>query len=85
MVLSVLKVPAEESVRVGIITSRRVGTAVERNRVRRRLREIARLDRLKIVASHWLVLVARQKAVTAEFSELQREWSALIARAGVAL
>ena len=41
-VLQVRKRRDEGSIRVGFTVSRKVGTAVERNRVRRRLREIVR-------------------------------------------
>ena len=40
LMLGVLAVPDEEKFRVGLVTSRRVGGATERNRVRRRLREM---------------------------------------------
>jgi len=37
--MSILRRPDETPVRLGVVTSRRVGGAVQRNRVRRRLRE----------------------------------------------
>ncbi len=84
MVLSVLhreETPAPT--RIGIITSRRVGGAVVRNRVRRRLREIFRADRGLVAADRWLVLIARQRAAGAKFEELRAEWRGLAARAGL--
>jgi ribonuclease P protein component len=81
MVLSVLK--TSPATKAGFITSRRVGGAVVRNRVRRRLREIVRIDRPRLKPGCWLVLIARQKAAGVEFEELQREWRALAARAGL--
>ena len=42
LMLGVLAVADEEKFRVGLVTSRRVGGATVRNRVRRRLREIVR-------------------------------------------
>ncbi len=84
MVLSVLKNQAgESSARLGIITSRRVGTAVARNRVRRRLREIVRVDRPSLTMGCWVVLIARQRAVEASFSQIRDEWRALATRARV--
>ena len=84
MVLSVLKnQEAEGSARIGIITSRRVGTAVVRNRVRRRFREIVRVDRPLLGTGCWLVLIARQSAVDATFSQIHDEWRTLARRAGV--
>lgn len=81
MVLSILK--TAPATKIGLITSRRVGGAVVRNRVRRRLREIVRFDRARLNPVCWLVLIARQKAAGAEFKELQSEWRALACRAGV--
>src|SRR6266550_5442199 len=48
--------------RVGFITSRRVGSAVARNRVRRRLREIVRRHQHDLRQDLWIVLVAKRDA-----------------------
>ena len=72
-----------ESTRVGLITSKRVGGAVERNRVRRRLRELMRLTRPHWVPGVWVVAIARHAAVGAPFAELQSEWLRLAERAGI--
>ena len=83
MLLSVLPQAATGSARIGIITSRRVGGAVERNRVRRRLREIVRAELAHLLPGAWLVIVARHRAVEAEFAELREEWLRLARRANV--
>jgi len=80
MVLSVLKDLPTPDVRVGLITSRRVGGAVERNRVRRRLREIVRVARPQIPSGTWLTLVARQAAAAASLQNLAAEWQQLAQR-----
>jgi ribonuclease P protein component len=72
MVLSAAKTGLET--RVGFITSRRVGGAVQRNRVRRRLREIVRVTRPDLESGWWVVTVARPAAVQASFTELRQEW-----------
>jgi ribonuclease P protein component len=72
VVLSAVNAGAET--RVGFITSRRVGGAVERNRVRRRLREVVRAMRPNLQPGWWVVTVARPAAVEASFAELQQEW-----------
>src|SRR5712675_3007358 len=74
IVLSVLKNAPTPEVRVGLITSRRVGGAVARNRVRRRLREIIRAARPQIHAGTWLTLIARQAAAQATSGILAAEW-----------
>jgi ribonuclease P protein component len=83
MVLSVLKNPASAEARTGIITSRRLGGAVDRNRVRRRLREIVRMARPELLPGFWLVLIARKNAVGATFQAMQREWLQLAQRASI--
>lgn len=87
MVLGVLKIAEAgtdaEPVRLGFITSRRVGGAVVRNRVRRRLRELARASRPQIRPGHWIVIIARANAARADFAALKKEWLALARRAGV--
>jgi len=86
MVLSVLRRDAStEATRIGVVTSRRVGGAVARNRVRRRFRELVRQDRPRLAQSHWLVLIARAQAVTATFAALRAEWEKLARSSGVLL
>lgn len=54
--------------RVGFTVTRKVGTAVERNRIRRRLRAlIGRLDQARLARARDLVLVGRRAALSREF------------------
>ena len=69
--------------KVGLITSKRVGGAVDRNRVRRRLRELMRLTRAQWTPGVCVVVIARHAAVKADFETLHREWLHLARRAGV--
>jgi len=76
-VLQAAPAPADlprPEVRVGFTVSRKVGNAVERNRVRRRLREIARAI-IPGQARRDLdyVLVGRQAALRRDFSVLRDE------------
>jgi len=60
--------------RVGLSVSKKVGTAVERNRVRRRLREVVRQSgALQLQRGHDYVLVARRTALAASFAGLIEE------------
>ncbi len=71
--------------RVGFITSRRLGGAVVRNRVRRRLREIVRRHQHDLRQGIWIVLIARRDASNASYSALEDEWLRLARRASILL
>ena len=71
--------------RAGFITSGRVGSAVIRNRVRRRLREIVRRHQHELRQGIWFVIIARQEAATATYSALKDEWLRLARRASILL
>ncbi|MGD0708585.1 MAG: ribonuclease P protein component [Anaerolineaceae bacterium] len=69
-------------VRVGIITSRALGNAVTRNRIRRRLR-VCMDERLPSLTPGWdLLLIGRQAIGTADFSQIQGAVGGLLERAG---
>lgn len=69
--------------RVGITTGKKLGHAVTRNRVRRRLREIYRLNEDRFVPGYDIVVVARSQAVNATYAQLQDSYLALAARIGI--
>lgn len=60
--------------RLGVTVSAKLGKAVVRNRVRRRLREIYRLSQPGMKRGYDIVLVARSRAVTASYRELERAY-----------
>jgi ribonuclease P protein component len=60
--------------RVGFTVSKRVSlSAVERNRIRRRLKEAVRLEGAGTGAVDY-VIVARIEAIAASFDSLRKEW-----------
>ncbi|MDR3207028.1 MAG: ribonuclease P protein component [Oscillospiraceae bacterium] len=69
--------------RLGLTVSGKLGGAVVRNRVRRRLKEAYRLREASLLSGFDLVVVARSRAVTASYWELDRELARLLARMGV--
>ncbi|MBQ2445021.1 MAG: ribonuclease P protein component [Oscillospiraceae bacterium] len=60
--------------RLGFTVSTKLGHAVVRNRVRRRLREIYRSVESELRPGYDLVVVARSAAVEAEFALLERNF-----------
>jgi ribonuclease P protein component len=73
---------AEDSpVRIGFTVSRQVGNAVERNRVRRRLREMVRLSQGGgMHDGHDYVLIGRRAALAAPFGQMRQELDAALGR-----
>ena len=69
--------------RVGITVSKKLGHAVVRNRVRRRLREVYRLNEEKFQPGWDIVVVARSRCVGADFQSLVKAYLALAAKAGI--
>ena len=69
--------------RVGITTGKKLGHAVVRNRARRRLREVYRLNEAKFKPGYDIVVVARYKCVTADFQKLTNAYLSLAAKAGI--
>ena len=69
--------------RVGITVSKKLGHAVVRNRTRRRLREIYRLNEHRFQPGWDIVVVARTKAVHAGFGELTESYLSLARKAGI--
>lgn len=79
----VLKEDSDMDARIGIVTSRRVGSAVIRNRVRRRLREIFRAMRPQLLPGVSVVVVAKPPAANATFTALGEECSQLARRGAI--
>ena len=67
--------------RLGISVPRRVGSAVTRNRVRRRLREIFRRTRPLLPLPARLVVNARPSSAAAAFAELLEDYRSTVTRA----
>src|SRR5881227_3584428 len=85
LMLNVAAMENSDPSRAGFVTSRRLGGAVVRNRVRRRLREIVRQHQHELREGVWIVLVARKDAATAGYRALEHEWLRLARRASILL
>ena len=71
------------STRYAFSTGRRLGGAVVRNRVRRRLREIVRSLAHRVAPGWDVLVVARAASVVASFAELRDAVARLLDRLGV--
>lgn len=68
--------------RCGFTVSKKIGNAVERNRIRRRLREIVRLsgpERMR--AGHDYVLIGRRAALKLPFARIAQDFDSALRRA----
>ena len=75
--------PATQCSRLGVITSKRIGGAVVRNRARRLLRESFRLHQRDLVQPVDLILVARPSIVGKAFSDVERDFLTTLRKAGL--
>ena len=71
--------------RTGYTVSAKLGGAVVRNRVRRRLRAIYRLNAPSLKKSYDIIIVARTRAVKASYQELDRAFMKTCRRLGLSL
>jgi ribonuclease P protein component len=69
--------------RVGITVSKKLGKAVVRNRVRRRLREIYRLHEGQFAPGWDIVVVARSRCVGADYEKMTAAYLSLAQKAGI--
>ncbi len=82
LVLSTCPLPsgADMGSRFGIITTKRVGHAVTRNLLRRRLRDILRAHGAPLARGLYVVLIVRNRAAWANYAELEKDFLRLLAR-----
>ena len=66
--------------RVGITVSAKLAGAVQRNRVRRRLREIYRLNEAKLIRGCDMVIVVRGRGIAAPYRTLETDFLKLAAK-----
>ena len=69
--------------RVGITVSKKLGHAVVRNRVRRRLREVYRLNEHRFSQGWDIVVVARTKAIHTDFGKLIQNYLSACEKLGL--
>jgi ribonuclease P protein component len=79
--MAVMVSPGSPQSRIGLTVSRKVGNAVVRNRVRRRLREIVRTHRELLAPGCDHVVVAFPPLAQADFATLREELTWLLSQA----
>ena len=67
--------------RLGITTTRKIGNAVVRNRIKRLVREVFRQNRERLPAGLDVVFIAKQQAAGVGFAEVLADFEALARRA----
>ena len=67
--------------RFGFTVNSRIGNAVQRNRIKRRLREIMRLQQDTLQSGWDIVLIARQPIRSADYHEMETACARLLRRA----
>jgi ribonuclease P protein component len=77
------RLPDGTTPKVGIVTSRKIGGAVERSRARRLLRENFRQHQHELVQPVELVLVARPSIVGRDFAGVEKDFLAALRRASL--
>ena len=68
---------------VGITVSKKLGKAVIRNRIRRRLREVYRINEQLFTPGWDIVVVARSRCLDAPFDKLVESYLSLAEKAGI--
>ena len=81
LILSTAPLPrAEASSSFGIITTKRIGHAVLRNLLRRRVREILRAHGEPLAKGLYVVIVVRNRAAMTDYAGLEKDFCKLLAR-----
>ena len=81
LILAILPLPDEPHSRFGFTTTRRLGNAVLRNKLRRRFSSIAGSLAPAFTSPHLVVTIPRHGAAGADFEEVKAEWIKLARRA----
>jgi ribonuclease P protein component len=77
------RLPEGAQPKLGVVTSKKIGGAVQRNRARRLLRESFRLHQHELTQPVELVLVARNSITDKGFDGVEKDFLAALRRAGL--
>jgi ribonuclease P protein component len=82
-VLYVLPQPLGTPSRIGFVTGKKIGCAVERNRCRRLMKEVYRLHQHELADGFCLVLIGRSNLKNADYKQAEKSILQLFRRARV--
>lgn len=79
LVLFLMKNNTKEN-RFGFTSAKKIKLAVKRNRIRRRLKEIVRLNEYKLKEGYDIIFMARVNAADTEYNALEKSFNKLMQR-----
>lgn len=69
--------------RLGLTVSTKLGCAVIRNRIKRRIREVYRINEHRLKKPYDIVIVARARAGVSKYSYLANDFDAAVSKLGL--
>jgi ribonuclease P protein component len=78
--IAIILNPNQNNPKLGIIVSKKIGSAVKRNRIKRVVREIFRLNQTKIISGTNLVVIAKPDCVNKTYQEIEKSLIKLLDR-----
>ncbi|NEW07267.1 ribonuclease P protein component [Paenibacillus sp. SYP-B3998] len=82
-VLYYLAQPKLEQFRLGVSVSKKIGNAVVRNRLRRMMKEIIRLNKDNLTLHYDYILIARKPVAEMEYADMQKSIFHVIRKASL--
>jgi len=82
-VLYYLPQPKIEQFRLGISVSKKVGNAVVRNRLRRMIKEIVRLNKEQLAIQYDYILIVRKPAADMDYAQMEKSIFHVIRKASL--